>query len=438
MGREGRDGDEFGAPHLAPAPFLPAPGDARADWRIIRDVARRMGHGEAFAYAGPADIFREHAALSTFENDGARLFDIGDVADISNSRYETFAPRHWPMARTGAPRARLLGDGRFPTADGRARFVAVRHAGVALATSQARPIGLNSGRLRDQWHTMTRTGYVPRLASNAPEPSLEIAPSDAAAYGLVDGDLAEIASAFGTARAKIRITADQKPGTAFLPMHWSGQFAANAGAGSLFAPVVDPVSGQPELKHVPVRISREAAAWSGLLITRRDIRPVGFVHWSRHKVEGGWVYELCGTELADQGILLASGLLDPVSHAQMVEYADRRGYGYRAAAIDEDGALKEALFVAPSRQLPSRDWLLSLLATRTQLSLADRLALLSGRSPVPDARGGPHHMRLFQCRRKPDCRSGRAWFGHRRRDRSEFAGRNQLRLLPLRNQEVSR
>jgi len=364
-------------------PFAPPPGDARADWRIIRDVAHRMGHGEAFAYVGPADIFREHATLSAFENDGARLFDIGAVADVPDDEYDGLEPRHWPMARTGTSRIRLLGGGRFPTADGRARFVAVRHGGVAVETDPAMPIGLNSGRLRDQWHTMTRTGHVPRLASNAPEPTLDIAPADAAAHGLADGDLAEITSAYGTARAKIRITADQKPGSAFLPMHWSGQFAANAGAGPLFAPLTDPVSGQPELKHVPIRIRREAVAWTGLLISRRDIRPTGFVHWSRHKVEGGWVHELCGTELPDQGILLARGLLDPVGRARMIEYADRHGHGYRAAVMDEDGSLMEALFVAPSRQLPSRDWLLSLLATRAPLSLQERMALLSGQSPVP-------------------------------------------------------
>ncbi|MGY6707593.1 MAG: molybdopterin-dependent oxidoreductase [Rhizobiaceae bacterium] len=364
-------------------PFVPVPGSARPDWRIICDVAKRMGHGDAFSYAGPADIFREHASLSAFENDGARLFDIGAMADVTDRRYDAFTPQHWPMTPTGTLGSRLLGDGRFPTADGRARFVAVRHAGVALATDPERPIGLNSGRLRDQWHTMTRTGHVARLASNAPEPALDMAPADAAAHGLADGDLAEIASAWGTARAIVRISADQKAGSAFLPMHWSGHFAANAGAGPLFAPLTDAVSGQPELKHVPVRLRREAAAWTALLISRRDMRPTGFVHWSRHKVEGGWVHELCGTEPPEQGILLARGLLDPAGRARMIEYADRRGHGYRAAMVDEDGALVEALFVAPARQLPSRDWLLSLLATRAQLSLAERMALLSGQSPVP-------------------------------------------------------
>jgi assimilatory nitrate reductase catalytic subunit len=166
-------------------------------------------------------------------------------------------------------------------------------------------------------------------------------------------------------------------------MHWSGNFAANACAGTLSNPITDPFSGQPELKHVPVRIMREATAWAGVLITRRDLRPTGFVHWSRRKVEGGWVYELGGTETPDQGILLARKLLDAFPRDQMLEYRDRRGLNYRTAALDASGAMAEALLVAPPGQLPARDWLLSLLASGRTLSKTDRMALLSGRSPVP-------------------------------------------------------
>ena len=111
------------------------------------------------------------------------------------------------------------------------------------------------------------------------------------------------------------------------------------------------------------------------------MRPTGFVHWSRHKVEGGWVYELCGTEPPDEGIVLARGLIDPAGRETTVEYADRRGCSYRAAVTDTDGTLSEALFVAPSGELPSRDWVLSLLATRAPLSPVDRMAVLAGRAP---------------------------------------------------------
>jgi assimilatory nitrate reductase catalytic subunit len=276
-----------------------------------------------------------------------------------------------------------LGGGRFPAPDGRARFVPVRQAGVADATCAERPLVLNTGRLRDHWHTMTRTGRVPRLSSNAPEPFVELNAADAARHGLADGDLVCMSSRYGSARAKVRISDAQQPGHAFLPMHWSGHFAANAGAGPLATPANDAVSGQPELKHVPIRISREAVAWSGVLVTRRDLRPTGFVHWSRHAVDGGWVYELCGTETPDQGVLLSRSLIEPMRLGDLMEYTDRRGLNYRAAVLDGTGALAEALLVAPPRQLPARDWLVTLLGSRRLLSPGERMALLSGRSPTP-------------------------------------------------------
>ncbi|WP_379069017.1 molybdopterin-dependent oxidoreductase [Mesorhizobium sp. UC22_110] len=366
-------------------PFLAMPGEVRPDWRIICDVAARMGFSAAFDFAGPAAIFREHAALSAFENKGERLFDLGTLAGMPDADYETFEPRLWP-ARDERRAGRLLGDGRFPTADGRARFIAVRQEGVALAVSAGHPLTLNTGRLRDQWHTMTRTGAVPRLMANTPEPMLDLNPLDAAAGGLADGDLAHLSTRYGSARARVRITDAQQPGQAFLPMHWSGHFAANAGAGALATPITDPYSGQPELKSVPLRITREEIAWAGVLITRRNLRPTGFVHWSRSAVAGGWVYELCGTETPDQGILLARGLLATPGH--LVEYRDRKGLTYRAAAVDETGALAEALMVASKGQLPARDWLVSLLGSREQLTPADRQALLSGRSPAATPAAG--------------------------------------------------
>jgi len=362
-------------------PFMPLPGEARPDWRIICDVARRMGFAEAFAYDSPAAIFREHAALSAFENDGTRLFNLADLTEIDGAAYENFEPRHWP-AVGHREEARLPRDGRFATPDGRARFLPVRQEGVAVAVDAAFPVALNSGRQRDQWHTMTRTGRVPRLMANAPEPRIEISPADAVSAKLADGDLVRVTSRYGFARAKIRVTDAQRRGEAFLPMHWSGFFAANAGAGSLATPLTDPFSGQPELKHVAVRIEREAVAWAGVLITQRDLRPTGLVHWSRSAVEGGWVYELCGTETPDQGILLARKLLDGFRRDQLLEYTDRRGLNYRAAVTDANGALAEALLVAPPGQLPARDWLVSLLASRQTLAQAERMAVLSGRAPA--------------------------------------------------------
>lgn len=409
--------------------FQPAPGSARADWRIVVDVAQRMGFGEAFDYPGPAAIFREHAALSAFENDGDRLFDIGALATISDCDYDALTPLTWPcpavdrgnVAGSGSVAApdsvaasgsvvssgsvassasvtssgsvavpggsadaegRLLGSGRFPTPDGRARFIAVRHEGPVAPADLDFPLALNSGRLRDQWHTMSRTGRVPRLMANAPEAVCDLNPADAAAAGISDGDLVRLDNAQGFVRCVARLTDAQRRGEAFLPMHWSGSFAANSAAGTVALPNVDPHSGQPELKHAPVRLRRENKGWEGVLITRRDLRPTGLVHWSRQAVEGGWLYALAGTETVNEGILLARHLVDPRWRPGLSEYIDKRGAVFRAAATDDSGALAEAVLVAPPDRLPSRDWFLALLASGQPLGRDERRALLSGRAPV--------------------------------------------------------
>ena len=369
--------------------FQPLPGEARPDWWIITEVARRMGFAEAFAYDRSAAIFREHAALSAFENNGARLFDLGGLKDISDDEYEALAPVIWPV-RAGAhePAGRLLGDGHFPTSDGRARFVPVRQEGPASPVTAAHPLVLNTGRLRDQWHTMTRTGQVARLMAHAPEPVVDMHPADAAALGVGEADIARLDSPFGMARARIRLNSGQRRGEAFLPMHWSAHFAAGAAAGSLSNPATDPFSGQPELKHTPLRVTREVMRWAGFLITRRDFRPTGFIHWSRRAVEGGWLYDLTGPEPVDQGILLGQRLLDGVSRDGFTDYRDKRGALYRAAAIDLSGAITDALFVGASDAAPERDWLLSLLASGRPLDPSERRALLSGKPPVPMASVG--------------------------------------------------
>ena len=144
--------------------FLPMPGEARPDWWIVTEVARRLGFGRAFDYRTPADIFREHAALSGFENDGQRDFDIGALASLSDAAYDALGPVMWPAPAGDTPRERrFFGAGGFFTGDRRARFVAPERPRLRTATSETFPLRLNTGRVRDQWHTMTRTGTSPRL-----------------------------------------------------------------------------------------------------------------------------------------------------------------------------------------------------------------------------------------------------------------------------------
>ena len=170
---------------------LPAPGEAKADWWILADVARRlgrrMGWPEAFAWEGPADIFAEHAALSGLAGDFGKDFDIAALARIGTRGYDDLAPVRWPrsgrapngMARGG----RFFADGGFFHPNGRARMLPLSPRPPADAPSDARPFRLNTGRLRDQWHTMTRTALSPRLSAHLPEPFVDMNPAGRTAPG---------------------------------------------------------------------------------------------------------------------------------------------------------------------------------------------------------------------------------------------------------------
>src|SRR6266700_6639414 len=172
--------------------FRAAPGEARPDWWILSEVARRIGWEAAFPYRRPADIFREHAALSGFENCGnsRRIFDIGALCELSDAEYDQLPPLPWPLT-FGKPwpgTERLFGDGeKFPTDDGRAHFVPTPYRPAAVAADDSWPLLLNTGRVRDQWHTMTRTGLAPRLMAHRREPLLDVHPDDAARLGVVEG-----------------------------------------------------------------------------------------------------------------------------------------------------------------------------------------------------------------------------------------------------------
>ena len=188
--------------------FIPAPGEARADWRIVADVAKAMGFS-GFEYAGVGDVFREHAALSGFENSGGRAFDISALSEMSDADFDALAPFQWPLRRGAtAPTARLFGDGGFLHADGRARLIAVEPRPPLGRTDAGRPLMLNTGRVRDHWHTMTRTARSARLSQHVFEPYAELHPDDARRYGVTDGDLAELNSARGRMIARVRVSAE--------------------------------------------------------------------------------------------------------------------------------------------------------------------------------------------------------------------------------------
>lgn len=218
-----------------------------------RQSGRALGYREAFAWQHPHDVFREHAALSGFENDGQRAFDIGALADLSREAWDAMPPVRWPVSRSEVARDITRGW----HGDGRLRMVPVTPQPTRATTDAFYPLILNSGRIRDQWHTMTRTGAVPRLMQHIAEPMVEVAPQDAVRYQLPADGLARIWSRHGVMVAKVAISEGQRPGSLFVPMHWNNQFARQGRVNNLLAAVTDPYSGQPESKQAAVAI----AAW---------------------------------------------------------------------------------------------------------------------------------------------------------------------------------
>ncbi|WBL75013.1 nitrate reductase [Serratia liquefaciens] len=277
--------------------FLPPPGEARADWWILSQVAQRMGYGAAFGYRHPCEIFSEHAALSGFENEGARAFDIGLLAGLDRQQWLRMKPVQWPLnAQHPTGCRRLFSEGRFFHADGRARLLPVTPRLPHNAVSSRYPLVLNTGRIRDQWHTMTRTGKAARLMRHLSEPFCEMHPQDAAEQGIIDGSLVRLSSPHSWMLARAQCNPGQRRGSVFVPMHWNGQFTAQGRVDALIPPVVDVDSGQPESKHAPVRVSHWPVSWQAEIFLRTEIAAPKGIYWSRVAQDGLTHYIMAGQQ----------------------------------------------------------------------------------------------------------------------------------------------
>jgi assimilatory nitrate reductase catalytic subunit len=365
--------------------FLPIPGEARADWWQICEVGKRMGYAEAFSYEGAWEIFAEHAALSGTQNSGSRDFDISAVADIDANGFESLEPFQWPRQKGSADStSRLFADGGFFTPDRKARIVAVAQSEPSVQHSPGFPLILNSGRIRDQWHTMTRTAKSARLMSHIGEPMLEIHPSDAAACGLGDAEIAEVESSHGTAVLRVVLTDRQRPGRVFAPMHWTSELSARGRINATIAGRVDPFSGQPDLKLTAVNVRKFDVAWYGFSVLRGQPILDDAGYWAMARTVSGWRLELAGTSLPDDWARYAGKMLALDSGDEILAYQDAASGQYRMAAF-RGQRLESLLYVAPTPVAVSRTWAARLLDLAPG-EIVNRLACLAGRAgaDVPD------------------------------------------------------
>jgi assimilatory nitrate reductase catalytic subunit len=377
--------------------FLPAPGEARPDWWIVSQVAKRLGFGAAFDYSSAADVFREHAGLSAFENGGNRDFDIGALTALSDDAFDAMTPVQWPARSGEAEQARFFADGRFYANDQKARFIAPEIPTLRTETSASRPLRLNTGRIRDQWHTMTRTGVSPRLGQHLPEPFVEIHPDDANRFGVVDGGFARVVTDYGQCILKVVVSERQQRGMLFAPIHWSGENTSGARVGALVAPFTDPFSGQPENKATPVAITPYEYVFRGFALSRVKLDLPAHAWWARVAVGGGHGYLLAdNADLKDWQSWLKS-----VAGDDLAEYKDFGGGVYRAASFAGE-RIEACLFVGPAHDAGDWDVVKNLFAADA-LSSDQRRMLLSGKAMDGLANAGPIVCACFGVGRTAIC-----------------------------------
>ncbi|KUJ81721.1 nitrate reductase [Ruegeria marisrubri] len=336
---------------------LPPPGQARPDWQILSEVGRRMGFGPAFRYRSEAQIFREHARLSALAAALGKDFDISGLATLSDDEYATLPPTRWPV-NGSASDGRFFGDGRFFHADGKARFVPVTHRRPAASPTRGYPFVLNTGRIRDQWHTMTRSGLSPRLSGHLAEPFLEIHPTDAERLGLRPADLVKVSNPTGRAVLRARITDTVGSGQVFAPIHWAGECASAARIDALVPAITDPISGQPESKAAKVDVQRLQADWYGFAVSIDPIQ-CDADYWATSVTAKGFRTELAGCASVGDWELTARRWFN-LPEAEMISSVDAARGTFRLA-FSISGQVKAALFIARTPVALMRDHIASLL-----------------------------------------------------------------------------
>src|ERR1700761_2924181 len=241
---------------------------------------------------------------------------------MSDEGFAEMGPMQWPM-RYGElePQSRFFANGRFYANDRKARFVAPETPTLRTETTASRPLRLNTGRIRDQWHTMTRTGTSPRLGQHLPEPYVEIHPDDATKFGVMDGGFARVVTDYGQCILKAVVSERQQRGMLFAPIHWSGENTSGARVGALVAPFTDPFSGQPENKATPASITSYEYAFRGFVLSRGKLDLPAHAWWARVAVGGGYGYLLADNAEPTEW----QGWLRAVAGDDLAEYTDFSG-----------------------------------------------------------------------------------------------------------------
>lgn len=334
--------------------FLPAPAHAKHDWKIICDVATKMGFQDAFDYQSPHHIFSEWAAMTQLSLEAGKDIDLLQLSNLSSTDYDTLKPVQWPV-QSDRSDTRLFARGGFFTDDKRANMVPIVPKPTQNQTSVAYPYMLNTGRVRDHWHTMTRSAKSQMLSSHMAEPFVEIHPDDALSMGIKQASLAKVSSPHGEVILRALVTSRVQRGQLFAPIHWTSLWAAKARVDTLVPSLTDPFSGQPELKRAAVKIEPYKMSCYGFAVSLSRPKP-STRYWAQARTASGW-----RTEFASVGYPLdfeqfARAELN-IPDADAVTFSDAKKSSHRIAFV-QGGVVIGAMFlgsepVALSRQFVS-------------------------------------------------------------------------------------
>lgn len=374
-------------------PFLTAPGEALNDWQIISRFACKMGFAANFDYQSQYQIFAEHAALSGFkqEQSNHRAFDISGLKNIDEKSYQELPPTQWPVSENHTSSSkRLFSDGQFFTANGRAKLIPIS-ARFPERTAKAKQFVMNSGRIRDQWHTMTRTGKAPRLLSHISEPYVQMHPNDAAQLDIFDGQLVQCSNLSARYIGRAKVSTDQRQGEIFVPMHWNDAYTSAGRAGALVLDIVDPLCGQPEFKHSPVNITKYQAGYHGMLLSTAVLDALPFDYWSKIPCDRGQAfYFATPTAIEDKQSWLQSQFIELSDWVTMDDGAG----GYRALGFKDDRLCVAFHLSSTSEILPNHSWLSQQLGEF--IPTTERFTLLASRPGDQENSPGPIVCACFQ------------------------------------------
>ena len=337
-------------------------GEAKADWWIMSQVGKAMGYKEAFDFSSPRDVFVEHAKLSGFQNTGSRPFNISGLSELSKLEYDQLEPIQWPVTRL-KPKgsARLFEDGFFATANGKANFVAIRaQLPQTDSLTYDYPLVLNTGRIRDQWHTMTRTGLTSTLLSHIDQPFVAMHPVTARSYDIEAGDLVEVSSPIGSIKVIAVIDKAMAKKQLFVPIHWNDQYSSMARVDTLVAPITDAISGQPELKYTCANITKvNTQAWA-IIVSRNQLDCTQFINWNASPLgQGqGYLYQIAIAANFNWPDFIANKRLHEQGPAQAYEHFSDHKHNDQRLVCFSDQQVELAIYShQDSNQLPSASFM---------------------------------------------------------------------------------